>query len=224
MLKSIRAAVPLLLLAACQGAPSPTSAPPLPDDPAGLIEAYAKLDLDSKARRERPEVSFDSISRTRTEIEYRLILAGPQAVQPLTEALKHQNRHVRAMAVEVLGVIGDPSVTPAVAEMAKDPDAVVRMNAIQTLGWLKAPADTIKQAEKEATAWVRYLAERALEQAAAGDDLRTSFSPLQQDELGSAEVGKPAPDFTLPTLDGTPWKLSDHFKGTVVLMFQLADW
>ena len=218
--------VTTLALAACSGAPSPASKPmPMQaaDDPAALIQAYAKLDLDPKAKRERPDVGFDDTSRERTDIEFRLVSLGKDALKPLTEALKSPNRHVRAMAVEILGVIGEPSAIPAIAEMAKDADAVVRMSSIQTLGWLKAPVDVIRQAEKDATEWVHFVAERALEEAAGDVNVKEAYAAIKRDELGKAEVGKPAPDFTLPTLDGKAWKLSDQ-KGVVVLMFQLADW
>jgi peroxiredoxin len=36
----------------------------------------------------------------------------------------------------------------------------------------------------------------------------------------TAATGAPAPDFTLPTVGGTPWKLSEHTgKAPVVLVF-----
>ena len=53
--------------------------------------------------------------------------------------------------------------------------------------------------------------------------MREAFSGVDRDKMDTAEVGKPAPDFSLPLADAKAWKLSDQ-KGVVVLLFQFADW
>lgn len=47
------------------------------------------------------------------------------------------------------------------------------------------------------------------------------------DEIGSVEVGKPAPDFTVTGIDGKTFKLSDKLKDgdkNIALMFSRANW
>lgn len=193
------------------------------DDPEGLIQAFAKLNLEDKAKPERREVVFDQVSKERIVLAHRLVGCGRRAVRPLTEALKSESRHVRAMAAELLGVLGDASAVPALVSAAGDPDATVRIYAIQSLGWLKASPEAVARAAKDANANVRFIAGQALVQAREDCKVKEAYGPIESEKLGAAEVGARAPDFTLPTSDGKPWKLSDQ-KGLVVLMFQLADW
>ncbi len=193
------------------------------EDPLKLIESYTALDLDEKAQGERPEVVFDDASKDRICLEHRLVACGKAAVKPLVTALASENRHVRAMAAEVLGAIGDKTAAPALAAAAKGSDATTRIYAIQSLAWLKSGKDVIDAAAKDSDANVAFVAKRAQEQLAAAPRVHEAFSGVDREKMDSAEVGKPAPDFSLPTADGKTWKLSEQ-KGIVVLLFQLADW
>lgn len=49
------------------------------------------------------------------------------------------------------------------------------------------------------------------------------FGPGSQQRVGNAQVGEPAPDFTLPTLEGDTVSLSDY-RGRPVLMNFWATW
>lgn len=176
------------------------------EDPLKLIESYAALDLDEKAQGQRPEVVFDDESKDRVCLEHRLVACGKAAVKPLVAALASDNRSVRAMAAA-----------------AKGSDTTTRIYAIQSLAWLKCGKDLIDDATKDDDANVAFIAKRAQEQFASAPRVREAFSGVDRLKMDTAEVGKPAPDFSLPTADGKTWKLSEQ-KGIVVLLFQLADW
>lgn len=193
------------------------------EDPVKLIESYAALDLDDKAQGERSEVRFDDASKDRVCLEHRLVACGKAAVKPLVAALASDNRHVRAMAAELLGAIGDKTAVPSLVTATKGSDTTTRIYAIQSLAWLRSGKDVIDEATKDGDESVAFVAKRAQEQLAAAPGVREAFSGVDRDKLDSAEIGKPAPDFSLPTADGKTWKLSEQ-KGIVVLLFQLADW
>lgn len=195
----------------------------LQDDPSKLIGEYAELDLDSKARAERSEVVFDDASRKRILLEHRIVACGRPALKPLVEALKHESRHVRAMAAELLGVLGDKTVATALAAAAKDSDPTVRVYAIQSLAWLHAGTDAIDAGLKDSNRNVQFIAQRAREQLKETTRVRDAYAALGETDLSGVEIGKKTPDFTLPAADGKAWRLSSQ-KGVVILMFQLADW
>lgn len=195
-----------------------------PDDPDALIREYGALELDAKAKGQRDQVDFDEASRRRIDIELRLVKGGKGSSAALRQALRSENRHVRAMSANLLGVIGDAASIASLAEIStSDADPIVRSMAVQSLAWLGAPAKHLDAAEKDRNANVRFVVARAREQLKVRQNLAAAFEPLKTEDMAAAEVGKPAPDFALPTSDGKTWKLSAH-KGTVVLMFQLADW
>jgi hypothetical protein len=202
---------------------APTLALQTTDDPKELIRAFGNLSLDPKAKAERKEVGFDDACRDRVMLAHRLVACGKRAVDPLKEALKSDNRHVRAMAAELLGVAGEASAAPALAEAARDGDATVRIYALQSLAWLKAEPKAIEAALEDRNGIVRFVAGRAQEQLREVSKVREAYAPLRAEDLGRAAVGKPAPDFGLPPPDGKPWRLSEQ-KEPLVLMFQPADW
>ncbi|MEX2607309.1 MAG: redoxin domain-containing protein, partial [Kiritimatiellia bacterium] len=59
----------------------------------------------------------------------------------------------------------------------------------------------------------------------ATEALAGAWRSLDPDTFATAEVGKPAPDFTLPDTEGQPWKLSDlRGEKAVALIWIFADW
>lgn len=193
------------------------------DDPADLIKSYAALKLDEKAKARRLEVVFDDASKDRICLEHRLVACGKAAVKPLMAALESDNPHVRAMAAELLGVIGDKTAVSALEAAAKGTDATTRICSLQSLAWLKAGKDLLVEAGRDANPNVAFIGKRALEQFAAASRVRDSFSEIDRKEMDTATVGERAPDFALATAGAKTWRLSDQ-RGTVILLFQLADW
>ena len=56
-----------------------------------------------------------------------------------------------------------------------------------------------------------------------GDEPELSFPVWSDDNPTILDIGDPAPDFTLPDLDGVPHTLSDYLGRVVVLAFW-ANW
>lgn len=179
------------------------------DDPAKLIESYAALDLDEKAKGERPHVAFDDTSKNRIWLEHRLVACGKAAVKPLVAALAGNNRHVQAMAAELLGVIGDKAAVPALLDAARASDTTTRIYALQSLAWLQSGKDVIDEATKDSNANVAFVAKRAREQLAAKPRVREALRPrtrrgpdaaLREEQAGGlhAALGRFRPRWRAP--------------------------
>ena len=102
-------------------------------------------------------------------------IGGP-AVEPLIEALKHENKDVRWGAARALGAIGDASAVEPLSETLKDKSGTVRQEAVKALwgiGDASAVKALIKALESEDKN-VRLCAAKAL--GAIGD--ATAAEPL----------------------------------------------
>ena len=189
----------------------------------GPLDEYRKADFSQKKGK------FDDGCRRRILLESELIRAGkPELIRP---ALKDPNRDVRAFGATALGILGDKPSAGAIAELAKsDPDPLVRGMAVQALGWLKAGAEAVQAAKSDKSADVQFLARVAEGHFKDPTDyaakVREAYKAgIKPEEMASARVGQPAPDFAALDSEGRPFKLSDVLrKQVVVLTFQLADW
>jgi hypothetical protein len=156
--------------------------------------------------------NFDKGWKERVALEFEIINAGD--FKSLRAALKDENRFVRAMAVRALGILADKASGDAIAKLAKDDsEFIVRMRAVESLGLLKMHPAAIKLAKKERDGGVRWSAGLAAEEFKSKQDhareLQQAFAVgPKRSEMGVAEIGKPAPDFTARTIDGKPFKLS----------------
>lgn len=186
-------------------------------------DEYRKVDFAQK------QGKFDDACRKRIALEFEMIRTGkPDLLRP---ALKDPNRDVRAFAAATLGILGDKASAASIAQLAKeDSDAVVRVMALQGLGWLKAGPDVINAAKSDSNRDVKFMAGVAEAHLKDPRDfaamVREAYkAPLKPEEIASAQLGKPAPDFSVTDSDGNPFKLSAVLKKQiVVLAFQLADW
>jgi HEAT repeat protein len=172
--------------------------------------------------------NFDKGWEERVALEFEIINGAD--LQSLRTALKDPDRFVRSMAARALGIRGDQASTDSIGEMAKgDPEAAVRIRAVESLGFLKARPDVLQAARKDPDGAVRWTAERVAGQLAEKTDfaalVREAYAVgIKREEMGSATVGRPAPDFSARKTDGTVFKLSEVLgKKPIALYFAAFD-
>jgi HEAT repeat protein len=192
-----------------------------------LIEEYRKADFGDQ----KNFPVLDDAYRNRIALEFELIRSG--RIEPLRNALRDPNRYVRAFAINALGILGDHESEETIAKMLADPDidSMVGGAAVQALGWLKRGLEAVQSARATSRTVYPHLLDIAERQIKDPIDhaakVREAYQlGLRRDELGSAEVGKPAPDFTAIDTDNKPFRLADVLKRNrvVVLAFVSADW
>lgn len=96
---------------------------------------------------------------------------GPAALNPLCDALTHEDAGVRAAALLALGDLGNPAALPHLVErLARDGNSMVREAAAQSLGRLGDRTTEValaQAAEADVKGKVRKAAKAALEQVQA---------------------------------------------------------
>src|SRR5262245_60741641 len=186
------------------------------------LEKYRKLEFSPR------DENFGKGWQDRVVAEYEVV--NDADLPSLRSALKDKNPFVRSIAARALGIRGDRDSAGALAELVKaDPEYSVRIRAVESLGFLKMKTETIEQALKGSKGGVSWTAERAAGQLKSDADhaavVRRAYAAgIKRDVIGSAKVGKPAPDFTAQTSDGKPFKLSAVLgKKPIAIYFAAFD-
>lgn len=170
------------------------------------LERYRNLEFPPK------NDNFDKGWKDRVALESEIINAAD--LKSLRVALKDSDPFVRAMAARALGILADKASADALAEMANvDPEYFVRIRAVDALGFLKMKPEAIELAKKDRDPGVQWTARIAAGHfKSAADDaahVRQAYAAgIKREAMGSAQVGRPAPDFSAQTSDGKPFKLS----------------
>lgn len=160
-----------------------------------------------------------------------LIAAGPDSVDALVQALHAPGAPTRILAAESLGYLGAESPRDALLDAARqDADAAVRLNAIDSLGMsgqagnLAAELEKLAKAEKnrDIKLHLGYALDRKGERLSP--DAVSKLVKWDADQIDSAKLNEPAPDFELASLTGETVRLS-QFRGqkAVVLVFIYGD-
>lgn len=192
-----------------------------------LIDEYRRTDFGDPQN----WPALDDSYRSRIALEFEIIRSAP--IERLREGMHDPVRHVRALSTAALGIRGDHASGPAIAKLIEDPriDGLVGGAALQALGWLKSGLETVRSARTTSRTLGRHLldlAERQIQDpidhaAAVRDAYRLG---LRWKEVGSAAVGKPAPDFAAVDTDGKAFRLAEVLreKRVAILVFVSADW
>lgn len=176
--------------------------------------------------------TFENFSKEgwqeRVLVEFDIVNSADLAA--LRAGLKDEDRFVRAIAARVLGIRGDKDSAEALAELVKsDPEAIVRSRAVESLGLLKMMPEVIEQAKNDSGESVRWVARMAAGELKSEVDSRELMQKafatgIKADQLATAKVGEPAPDFAAHTSEGKPFKLSSILgKKPILLYFAAFD-
>jgi hypothetical protein len=202
----------LLLLA-----PASRSAEPL-----SPIDNYRRLEFPPK------EENFEEGWKDRVAADYDVINSAD--LTSLRAALQDDDPFVRAIAAYALGVRKDTTSADALAELVKnDKEYVVRIRAVEALALLKMKPEVIESALKDGDAGVPFVAKLVAGQLKSEIDyaaqIRRAYAAgIDRGAMGSAVVGKPAPDFTVLTIDGKPFQLSSVLgKKPIAIYFTAFD-
>ena len=208
-----------VLIIACMllQAPASRSAEPL-----SPIENYRRLEFLPK------EVNFEEGWKDRVAADYDVINSAD--LTALRAALKDGDPFVRAIAAYALGVRKDKTSADALADLVKnDKEYVVRIRAVEALALLKMKPEVIQSALKDRDPGVPWVAKLVAGQLKSEIDyaaeIRQAYAAgITRGAMGSAVVGKSAPDFTALTVDEKPFQLSSVLgKKPIAIYFAAFD-
>ena len=208
-----------ILLIACLLLQAPTSRSAEPLSP---IENFRRLEFPAN------EENFERGWKDRVAADYDVINSAD--LTSLRAALKDGDPFVRAIAAYALGVRKDTTSADALAELVKnDKEYVVRIRAVEALALLKLKAAVIESALADGDPGVPFVAKLVAGQLKSETDyaaqIRQAYAKgIDREAMGSAVVGKPAPDFTALTLDGKTFQLSSVIgKKPIAIYFAAFD-
>jgi hypothetical protein len=190
--------------------------------PLSPIEKYRRLEFPPK------DENFEVGWKDRVAADYDVINSAD--LPSLRAALKDGDPFVRAIAAYALGVRSDKISADALAELVKnDKEYVVRIRAVEALALLKMKPEVIESAKKDRDPGVPFVAKLVAGQLKSEIDyasqIRQAYAAgIERGAMGSAVVGKPAPDFTALTIDGQPFQLSSVLgKQPIAIYFAAFD-
>ena len=192
------------------------------DKPSSAIEHYRKLEFPPK------DENFEKGWKERVAAEFDIINGAD--LKSLRAALKDGDAYVRAIAAHSLGVLGDKTAADALAALVKnDKEYVVRIRAVEALAFLKMKPEVIEAAKKDRDPGVTWVAKIVAGQLKSDRDyaaeVRQAYAKgIAREAMGSAAIGKPAPDFTARTIDGKAFQLSSVLgKRPIAIYFAAFD-
>jgi hypothetical protein len=192
------------------------------EEPLSPIENYRRLEFPPG------DQNFEKGWKERVVADYSVINTAD--LTSLRAALKDGDPFVRAISAYALGVRNDQASADALAELvSSDKEYVVRIRAIEALALLKLKPEVIEAARKDRDPGVPFVARLVAGQVTSEVDyaaqIRKAYSAgIDREAIGSAAVGKPAPDFTALTIDREPFQLSSVLgKKPIAIYFAAFD-
>lgn len=194
-------------------------------EPLSAIDRYGNLTIPVITKM---FTDIDDGWRDRVVLEFEII--NDADLESLRGALANEKPVVRGMAARALGIRADRVSADALAELAQsDESYLVRIRAVESLGFLKMKPDVIEAATMDKQGGVRWSARLAAEQVESKVDfaaqVRRAFAVgIDREDMAQAEVGLPAPDINVQTMDGKPFRLSSVVgKQPIAIYFAAFD-
>ncbi len=167
--------------------------------------------------------------KARLEAFRDLVGLGDKAVPVLTDALVKGKPETRIFAAQTLTLLANPMGRPALEKALKDSQPAVRLYAIDALSMFGRVEETPlyrqlrdKDPNRDVRAHMAFALER--DDKPRPTEIQKALLDYNLKSLNTAQVGKPAPDFTLSDPLGKSYRLS-QFRGrkAVVLVFIYGD-
>ena len=158
-----------------------------------------------------------------------LVAGGEASIPALEKYLSTGNAPTRILAAQAIGYLGPLANIEKLTEKVEiDIDPAVRLYAVDAIGMSghakDVDWDALAKNEKnrDVLMHINYAKSRGAE--GVEKSVTTSLADMPEEKIDSAKVGEPAPEFTLNSVDGTKFSLS-QFKGKqpVVLIFIYGD-
>lgn len=206
---------------------SPTATPHLVaalDDPAREVRSAAARSLGRLAAPEAVEPLVYALAERRVPRAVggqALLAIGPAALAALRELEQRTEADVRALAVELVGLLGDPYDSPLVVERLRDISAEVRAKAARALGRLGADeaAAALRATLDDRIPFVRVNAAAALGMIGDRDAVPALLSQAQSAHFDVARAAAAA----LARIDGDVVCAPAAEKGSSIHLREACD-
>ena len=167
--------------------------------------------------------------KVRAETLKQLVAGGEASIPALEKALSDKDAPTRILAAQAIGYLAPMADIEMLTEVAKtDTEPAVRLYAVDAIGMSGKGKDvdwdalTKNEKNRDVLKHISYAKSRGAE--GVEKSVTASLAAMTNESIDSAKVGQPAPEFTLNSVDGTKFSLS-QFKGKqpVVLIFIYGD-
>lgn len=151
---------------------------------------------------------------------------GPEAVPALLQGLDDEEPEVRNLSAQAMGYLGDSSQAARLERvMTEDPDGAVRIYAALSRAMIGGPipaslAEQVAKHDPVRMAKTRLDLAMQREPEPRSEAIREALAGFNLQQMDTARLGQPAPDFALTDQNGRQHRLSDYRgKKAVVLVF-----
>ena len=158
-----------------------------------------------------------------------LVAGGKSSISAIEKSLTSGNAPTRILAAQAISYLAPLADIEKLKEVVQnDTQPAVRLYAVDAIGMsghgkdINWAALTENEKNRDVLKHINYAKSRGAE--GVEQSVITSLAQMSDEKIDSAKVGEPAPDFTLNSVDGTEYSLS-QFKGKqpVVLIFIYGD-
>ena len=159
----------------------------------------------------------------------RLLAQGDASIPAIEKSLTSGNTPTRILAAQAIGYLAPMADIEKLTEaFQNENEPAVRLYIVDAIGMSgqgnSVDWDTLARNEKnrDVLKHINYAKSRGT--AGVDKSVTASLAQMPDEKIDSAKVGEPAPDFTLNSVEGTEFSLS-QFKGKqpVVLIFIYGD-